>query len=434
MIRNDYLGVTSIIRDLWILPHKYDCLISFFRASSWKLPDVIDTWTNIVLSSRHIYRVDGKPVFIADGVKQSKEGRKIPGVKKLGQESENSAKPRYIFAHLFGTVGVLLGTADRLFCALLSMRLHDGNEVIGAWAGDDLARESHVVRTIREASAIVREKSLLLLDRYYLTEPALAALAEHGKGLLDMVVRAKSNVAAHEPPPERTGRRGRPRIKGDRVQLNGLFETHSDDFEKIEVSVYGKIKTAQFLVRDMLWGDKLRKLRFVLAVIDGSRIILASTDLTLQPSRIIELYALRFKIESGFRAFKQVLAGFACHFWSAAMPRLDRFVKNDEMRSRFESINDNDKKAAIVSAFKAMEGFVMFACIALGILQLVALGFNKEISSSSTRWLRTKRNALVSEATTADFLRKTIYRRFGLSDNPLIIQLIHSVQIFSDFA
>jgi hypothetical protein len=54
-----------------------------------------------------------------DGVKQSKEGRKMPGVKKFYQESENSSKPEYIFGHMFGVVGILAGNKSKLFCIAL---------------------------------------------------------------------------------------------------------------------------------------------------------------------------------------------------------------------------------------------------------------------------------------------------------------------------
>ena len=34
-----------------------------------------------------------------------KEAKRMPGVKKQFQESENSSKPAYIFGHLFGGIG-----------------------------------------------------------------------------------------------------------------------------------------------------------------------------------------------------------------------------------------------------------------------------------------------------------------------------------------
>jgi len=96
MVRSDHLGVTSIVRELAINPKHYESIIHFYRSTSWKLSKLIKTWVGIVCTSGLLYRVHGNPLLIGDGVSQAKEGRKMPGVKKLAQESENSSKPRYI--------------------------------------------------------------------------------------------------------------------------------------------------------------------------------------------------------------------------------------------------------------------------------------------------------------------------------------------------
>jgi hypothetical protein len=43
--------------------------------------------------------VNRGPVLIGDGIQVAKSGRKMPGVKKLHQESESNAKLEYIFGH-----------------------------------------------------------------------------------------------------------------------------------------------------------------------------------------------------------------------------------------------------------------------------------------------------------------------------------------------
>ncbi|MDR1531567.1 MAG: hypothetical protein LBS62_05185 [Clostridiales bacterium] len=61
----------------------------------------------------------------------------MPRVKRLFRKSGNSTKPEYIFGHMFGGIGVLLGGTEQpgpelpVFCTLLSMTPHDGNEVTG---------------------------------------------------------------------------------------------------------------------------------------------------------------------------------------------------------------------------------------------------------------------------------------------------------------
>ena len=154
--------------------------------------------------------------------------------------------------------------------------------------------------------------------------------------------------------------------------------------------------------------------------------ILACTDLTMSPEEIIELYCLRFKIETCFRAYKQTLSGFVYHFWSKSMPKLNRFKKNEDAQKELEKIHDTKQRADIVSAFKAIEGFVMCCCIALGLLQMCSLKFGDKTDGRLWRWLRTYRGEpFPSEATIADFLRKTISRA---TKKLTIMRLIRNVQ------
>lgn len=110
MLRSDHLGVTSVIRDLALNSRCYETLIHFFRSSAWSLESLRTTWIQVVHKTAPLLVVDNRVVLVGDGMKQTKEGRRMPGVKKLHQESENSSKGEYIFGHLFGAIGILAGT------------------------------------------------------------------------------------------------------------------------------------------------------------------------------------------------------------------------------------------------------------------------------------------------------------------------------------
>lgn len=83
MPRSDKLGVTSVIRDLALSPHCYDSMIHFFRYSAWSLENIRERWFFIVKESFPIYKESRFCVLVGDGVKQPKERRRMPGVKKL---------------------------------------------------------------------------------------------------------------------------------------------------------------------------------------------------------------------------------------------------------------------------------------------------------------------------------------------------------------
>jgi len=109
MVRLDHHGVSSFVRWLCIEPRLYTALLSFFRASSWQLKTIMHRWWQIVLSSCPLIKVDGRLLLAGDGIKISKEAEKMPGVKKLHQESDNSGKAPYIYGHHHGMIGILAG-------------------------------------------------------------------------------------------------------------------------------------------------------------------------------------------------------------------------------------------------------------------------------------------------------------------------------------
>ncbi len=97
MVRSDRLGITSVIRDLGLSPRLYETMLHFFRSTSWSLEHLRQTWYKVVQQNAPVYREQGYTILIGDGVKQSKEARFMPGVKKMFQESEDSSKPQYIY-------------------------------------------------------------------------------------------------------------------------------------------------------------------------------------------------------------------------------------------------------------------------------------------------------------------------------------------------
>ncbi|KAF6614393.1 hypothetical protein J2W97_004238 [Paenibacillus jamilae] len=126
MLRSDHLGVTSVIRDLSLSGRCYEPLLHFFRSSAWSLPSLRQMWLQVVRRSAPLLVIQERVVLVGDGMKEAKEGRRMPGVKKLHQESENVSKGEYIFRHLFGAIGILVGIPENGSVALVheSARRH----------------------------------------------------------------------------------------------------------------------------------------------------------------------------------------------------------------------------------------------------------------------------------------------------------------------
>ncbi len=237
MVRSDHLGVTSFIRELAIRPELYETMLHFFRAASWDLAQVRQTWYETVKENAPICQESEWNILIGDGVKQAKEARHMPGVKKLFQESENSSKPAYIFGHMFGGLGILIGNQAKRFCLPLSIRIHDGLQFLSDWKGS--GTKTHIVQMVEDAYEAAKTfgNSLLLLDRYFLSVPALTRLAELNatdSTRLEIITKAKQNCVAFKPPVRKAGR-GRPPKKSEKVVLRDLFSAESSRFTKTEL-------------------------------------------------------------------------------------------------------------------------------------------------------------------------------------------------------
>jgi len=434
ILRNDYLGITSVIRELHLNEKHYTSLVHFFHSSAWNLEALNNKWIKIVLTISPLLTVGGELIFVGDGVKAAKEARHMPGNKKQYQESENQSKPSYFFGHHFGGIGILIGNAKKIFCLPLSLRIHDGVKPIAKWLNDEVRQQSHVVQIIHQAyhaASLAKRSSKVLLDRYFLSKPAFRAWAKlnevHGN-LLHIITKAKSDCVAYTDPPPRTGKPGRPRVKGERIKLADLFNDTSIKFQTETLRLYGKKQELSYYSADLLWGQGLyQKLRFVLVAYDGITSILVSTDLEASPTTIIKLYAKRFKIECMFREMKQNMAGFSYHFWTKAMPRLNHYHKKDAPHP-LDSVTCAKRRLLIIKKLKAIEGYVLCSSIALGLLQIISLRLGTGIDFKKIRFLRTYSSKYASEETTRQYLRRNIFMEFLKSDALSVIKIIQSKQ------
>ena len=433
MLRSDKLGVTSVIRDLALCPGCYGSMIHFFRASSWSLESLRLRWFSAVKEYAPLYKEGSFHVLVGDGVKQSKEGRRMPGVKKLFQESENSAKPEYIHGHMFGGLGILAGSARSWACIPLSIRLHDGLQAARQWKGAAVSGASHVVQMVEDAyhACLTFGNSLLLLDRYFLTVPVLKrlqSLNSNGNVRMEIITKAKKSVVAFEKPGPRKPGRGRPPKKGAAVHIKELFLSHKEKFHDAEIELYGRKESIRYLYIDLLWGQKLyQELRFVLVEMNGIQSILVSTCLELDPLSVIRLYSYRFRIECTFRELKQQTGAFCYHFWSKHMPKLSYYQKKGEP-GPLEKVTEERDRSNILKAVRAIEVHMVLSCVAMGTLQSLSVFSAGKLSSDQLRYQRTPSKGRVSEAALMTYLRKYFFLFMEKQPELQITQIIRSQQ------
>ena len=399
-IRSDKLGVTSIIRSLGLDERYYDNLLDNFHSPGISLDGLAATWTRVVLRVfPDLVRVNGRLVLVGDGIKVAKEGRKMPGVKLLHQESESNTKAEYIMGHSFQAVSILVQAANSVFAVPLAARIHEG-----------------IVETNRDKRTLM-DKMLALLaivgveqsyyfvgDRYYRCRKMVTGLLAQRNHLVTGV---KSNAVAWTPYVAKEGQRGRgrPRIYDKKVLLRSLFR-ESLMTEEAPSPVYGeKNVMIRYAVHDLLWRPLALLVRFVVVIHPTrGRFILLSTDTSLHAIEIIRIYGLRFKIEFTFKQAVHVFGAFYYHFWMKTMKPLKRRNGNQYLHREPAAY-----RKAVKRKLHAYHVFVQAAMIAQGLTQYLAACQPEQVWRSFGSWLRTIRPGLApSELVVTTALRQCL--------------------------
>jgi hypothetical protein len=150
----------------------------------------------------------------------------------------------------------------------------------------------------------------------------VADAAYHGKGLRDLPVqltwttRLPRNAVLYHRAPNSTGKRGRPRLKGDRI---GTPVQAAADliWQVVDVARYGRTDTVRIAALDCLWygvfGPQPVRMVLVRDRDTGPTLALITTDLTANPADLVARYAARWAIEVTFFDTRQTLGVGQAH-------------------------------------------------------------------------------------------------------------------------
>ena len=380
-LRPDLAGVTSLVRALGLSDASYYCLLHFFHSPALELDHLTQLWRQSLshLFRRFLVRVNGRPVVLVDGLKRPKEGRKMPGVKSLHQESRCNAKASFIMGHSLQAVGLLVQAAGICLAVPVTARIHEG-----------------VVWSARDRRTLLDKLGSLLLGLHWdcsltVVADAYYAAAKFARCLLGqghhLITRVRSNAVAYFPPSRHQlrKRRGRPRLYGYKTQLQSWFR-YRKDFLKVPSPVYGESGiTLRYYSYDLLWRPLGQLVRFVwVSHPTRGNLVLLCTDLNLSALDVIRLYGWRFKIEVSFKQAIHTIGAYAYHFWMQDMTPIHRGSGNQYVQRKPEIYREHIRRK-----LAAYQRHIQLGLIAQGLLQYLALSFRRVVWSNFHSYIRT---------------------------------------------
>lgn len=415
VMRQDNFGVSSIVRALWLSPSCYPSLLHFFHSSAWCANTLFVSWWRWLLMENVGHRTGNRIILVGDHTKTPKDGRRMPEVTCLRQTSETASKPSYFRGHHWACIGLLVRAGKKFFATPLWSEIH--NEVL---------KESRAVRIVSKAAEIAAAMdsgAYLLLDAFFSVGPVLKKALQQ-PDLLHVLTRAKKNVVAYRTPRAKRKRsRGRPRQYGTRLKLAKLFDSRRHKFKKAHVQIYQKKERITYLALNLIWKPVKQHIRFFLFETSRGRIILMTTDLTLDPVIALELYCRRVTIETLFDKVKNILGGMGYHFWSKYLKAASRLPGKEKSSPATSACPEKTR-----ITFLAIEKFLAVQLVVLGALQLLARRFAAQIHQNAHCWLRTPTGKIPSVFVTRTALSNIVRKNLMIIAKDEITQKIHKKQ------
>jgi hypothetical protein len=294
----------------------FDAVPYFFRDASWELPELLKQWAIYAVS---VLAPDASILTLTlDDTVLHKTGREIDGARTcrdaVHSTSNNLVKCWGLqFVSLCLLVQPLWG-GEPLSIPVnirLNRKAEDGKEP---------------VTLIDHAEAMIKELAEWFPDKQFRlsTDGAYATLAGSDLPNTAVISRLRSDAAIYELPSRVPGKRGRPRVKGDRLPAPKDLASQVSEWRLTETVERGEKCKRLLYSRLVIWYHVSKKP--ILLVIsrdpEGKQAddFFISTDITLYPEEVVGIFADRWSIEDTFRNVKQFLGAEDPQSWKRDGP------------------------------------------------------------------------------------------------------------------
>lgn len=271
----------------------------FFAKAVWSADAVGLVVLDLVVA--YLLGADAVIVLAVDDTAHRRRGKQVHGASWIHDGSAPS-RNKLAFGHRWVIVGVVvhLPFMTRPVCLPVACR---------RWKGKGTAS------TVDLACQMIEAVAARLPGR---TIHVVADAAYHGKQVkalperVTWTTRLPRNAALYGRAPGPTGKRGRPRLKGDKLGKPAEVAA-AVVFTAIEVARYGRAEIVRTAVVDCLWYGTFGPLPVrMICVRDrddpkAPMLALVTTDLTSAVADLVARYAMRWSIEVTFFDCRQVL-------------------------------------------------------------------------------------------------------------------------------
>lgn len=243
---------------------------------------------NIALARRYFGK-KGRLAIAIDPSYISKSGSKTPHIGRFWSGCAQAVK------HGLEIMGIGLVDIDANNCIMLRAHQTPGQKELVLRNKSQVEHYIGVIKRYRKE--LLKMTNLIVADAFFSTRTFCDGIKENG---FHIVSRLRDNACLyylHDGP--RTGKRGRPKVKGDKIDMAKL------DYSKMErLEIEGLEGKAYTL---LAWAKALKcKIRLVIWLMpNGKKKLFFSNDTTLTGEDVLRFYRTRFQIEFCFRDAKQ---------------------------------------------------------------------------------------------------------------------------------
>jgi hypothetical protein len=251
-------------------------------------------------------------ILVADDTSYGKTGRKISGCQTHFDHASKLNSSKWLFGHCRVLIGVLIFIHGRWACLPFAQKLYlrikenkekkNKNQMTSA-DNSKIAIAGELINTLRR---MLPFPALVACDSWFGTKTLLKALNMPDLPPVHILSRLRINSALYAvPEAPKPGKKGRKRKYGKR--LPGLRELAAEyERNTIRVFIYGKERDVTY--SEFICVSQALQCQIKVVLIHNNKtgkfFPVFTNDLTMDAKDMIEIYAARWKIESGFKEIK----------------------------------------------------------------------------------------------------------------------------------